>query len=137
MSTTDQITTVPPPKPNVNARRGAPAPAAPTAPTAPADEAPAPPKPPATFTLHALIDDFPFDVQFTGSADQLQATVARLRELGAVPPTPAARAAVEAEKARTAPVCEFHGPMKESTKAPGTFYCPAKMGDGSYCKSKA
>ncbi len=40
-----------------------------------------------TFTLHALIEDFPFDVQFAGSADQLKATVARLRELGAVPPT--------------------------------------------------
>ena len=71
-----------------------------------------------TFTLHALIEDFPFDVQFAGSADQLKATVARLRALGAVPPTPAARAAVAAEKAREAPRCEFHGPMKESTKAP-------------------
>jgi hypothetical protein len=25
--------------------------------------------------------------------------------------------------------------MKESTKAQGTWYCPAKMADGSYCKS--
>ncbi len=34
-------------------------------------------------------------------------------------------------------VCEYHGPMKESTKRPGSWFCPAKMGDGSYCKSKA
>jgi len=101
----------------------------------PPDEAPR--KPTVTFTLHALIDDFPFDVQFSGSADQLKATIARLRELGAIPPTPAARLAVEAEKAREAPVCQYHGPMKESTKAPGTWYCTKRMGDGSYCKERA
>jgi hypothetical protein len=97
----------------------------------------APRKPTVTFTLHALVDDFPFDVQFSGSADLLKGTVARLKELGAVPPTVAARQAVEAERQREAPVCQYHGPMKESTKAPGTWYCPAKMGDNSYCKSKA
>ena len=90
----------------------------------------------ATFTIHALMDDFPFDVQFSGSADQLAATVKRLRDLGAVPPTQAARAAVEAEKERSAPICQYHGAMKESSKAPGTWYCPQKMGDGTYCKSK-
>lgn len=100
------------------------------------EPAAAPARPAATFTIHALMDDFPFDVSFAGTADQLAATVQRLRDLGAVPPTQAARAAVEAEKERSAPVCEFHGPMKESTKRPGTFYCPAKMGDQSYCKSK-
>ena len=107
---------------------------------APLEALPDPPaaltRPQATFTIHALIDDFPFEVQFAGSADQLAATVQRLRDLGAVQPTQAARAAVEAEKERSAPVCQFNGPMKESSKAPGTFYCPAKMGDQSYCKSK-
>jgi hypothetical protein len=34
------------------------------------------------------------------------------------------------------PVCLWHGAMKESTKAKGTWYCPAKMADGSYCKSR-
>jgi hypothetical protein len=96
----------------------------------------APTKPSATFTIHALMDDFPFDVQFCGTADQFKATVQRLRDLGAVPPTQAARAAVEAEKERSAPVCQYHGTMKESSKAPGTWYCSAKMGDGTYCKSK-
>lgn len=96
-----------------------------------------PVKPMPMFTLHALIDDFPFDVQFSGSVDQLAATVKRLRELGAVPPTIAARAAVQEERERAAPVCEFHGPMKESSKRPGTYYCPAKMGNGDYCRSKA
>jgi hypothetical protein len=35
-----------------------------------------------------------------------------------------------------APVCQWHGAMKESTKAKGTWYCPAKMADGSYCKAR-
>jgi hypothetical protein len=32
--------------------------------------------------------------------------------------------------------CSWHGPMKESTKAPGTFFCSKKMSDGSYCKER-
>lgn len=32
--------------------------------------------------------------------------------------------------------CQWHGMMKESTKDPGTFFCPKKMADGSYCKEK-
>ncbi len=35
-----------------------------------------------------------------------------------------------------APVCEFHGAMKRSKHNDGWF-CPKKMGDGTYCKSKA
>jgi hypothetical protein len=34
------------------------------------------------------------------------------------------------------PVCQWHGTMKESTKAKGTWYCPAKRGDGSYCQER-
>jgi hypothetical protein len=34
------------------------------------------------------------------------------------------------------PVCQWHGAMKESTRVKGTWYCPAKMVDGSYCKSR-
>jgi hypothetical protein len=34
-------------------------------------------------------------------------------------------------------MCQYHGPMKDSTKRPGTYFCPLKMGNGSYCKSKA
>lgn len=31
-------------------------------------------------------------------------------------------------------LCTWHGKMKASTKAPGSYYCTGKMGDGSYCK---
>jgi hypothetical protein len=37
---------------------------------------------------------------------------------------------------RQPPVCPWHGAMKASTKAKGTWYCPAKMADGSYCKAR-
>jgi hypothetical protein len=104
---------------------------------APPDEPTPTPRTPATFTIHALLDDLPLDVCFSGTAEQLPATIKRLREIGAVPPTPAARQAASEERKREAPVCEYHGAMKESAKRPGTYYCPAKMGDGSYCKSKA
>ena len=32
------------------------------------------------------------------------------------------------------PTCPHHGPGKESTKAPGTWYCTKKMADGRYCR---
>lgn len=41
-----------------------------------------------------------------------------------------------APPAAQTPVCAHHGAMKESTKAPGTYYCPAKMADGTYCKER-
>lgn len=105
-------------------------------PPAPIAAAPSP-KPPAVFEIQALLDEFPVTVTCEGTAEVLKATVKRLREIGAVPPTPAARAEVAAEREREAPVCQWHGPMKESLKAPGTWFCTKKMGDGSYCKSKA
>ena len=111
------------------------------------NEEPPAPKHSATFTIHALMDDFPFDVSFSGSADQLASTVQRLRDLGAVPPTQAARAAVEAEKERSAPVCKcdtcdrYGTPMKESTKRAGTWDCAGKIGMKSgqpvYCRETA
>ncbi len=94
-------------------------------------------KPAVKFTVHAMLDDFPFDVEFSGSADQLRATVDRLRELGAHPPTLAARQAAEEEQQREAPICQYHGPMKPSPRVPGTWFCPKRMGNGEYCKEHA
>jgi hypothetical protein len=34
------------------------------------------------------------------------------------------------------PVCRFHGPMKASSKAPGSFYCTKRVHDGSYCTER-
>ena len=109
------------------------------------EEAPAKAEKCVTFTIHGLMDDFPFDVQFTGSAEVFAATVKRLKDLGAVPPTAAARAAVAAEKERSAPICncdtcdKYGAALEPSTKVPGTFYCQGKIGTKNgkpvYCKS--
>ena len=34
------------------------------------------------------------------------------------------------------PTCKYHGAMKTSDKAPGTYYCSKKLADGSYCPSR-
>lgn len=114
---------------------------------APAESSAPAPRATVTFTIHALLDDFPIDVSFAGSADQLAATVKRLRQLGAVPPTPAAREALAAERQRDAPCCpdeacdRYGKAMKESTKQAGSYYCPGKVGTRAgqpiYCKSRA
>jgi hypothetical protein len=39
------------------------------------------------------------------------------------------------QPAADGPVCQLHGPMKPSKY--GGYYCPSKMGDGSYCKEKS
>ena len=36
----------------------------------------------------------------------------------------------------TPPVCPAHGSMRESTKDKGTWFCPAKIADGSWCKTR-
>jgi hypothetical protein len=36
----------------------------------------------------------------------------------------------------TTPTCPYHGLMKPSDKEPGSFFCPHKMGDGSWCKER-
>lgn len=94
-------------------------------------------RPPVLFTISAVLGGFPVAIQISGSADTLLATIDRLKAIGAQPPTLASPQAVAAEAEREAPVCKYHGPMKPSAKAPGTFYCSHRMGDGSYCKEKA
>jgi hypothetical protein len=69
--------------------------------------------------------------------EEFAANVARLKGMLDAPaaPTPERRAPERTDAAQT-PVCPYHGTMKESTKAKGTWFCPAKMGDGSYCTSR-
>ena len=35
------------------------------------------------------------------------------------------------------PRCPEHGAMRESTQKTGTWFCPQKLADGTYCKAKA
>jgi hypothetical protein len=58
--------------------------------------------------------------------DLLDAPAQAMSAAPATPQTPASET----------PVCVYHGAMKASTKAVGTWYCPSKMGDGAYCKER-
>jgi len=86
----------------------------------------------AKFTIAATIDGFPVSIEVEGKADALRGMIDRLKAIGATPPSKVeSHAATQPDEA---PVCEFHGAMKRSNH--GGYFCPKKMGDGSYCKSK-
>lgn len=89
----------------------------------------------AKFIVQAIYRDYPIAVEVE-NFDDLNKIIDRLDGIGAVPPTRVNSEAAQIEQERAAPVCPFHGPMKPSSKVPGTFYCASKMGDGKYCKSK-
>lgn len=89
----------------------------------------------AKFTISATIDGFPIVVELEGKADSLRAMIQKLQSIGATPPTSLSQTSpVATPSANDAPVCEFHGQMKKGNYG---WFCPKKMGDGSYCKSKA
>jgi hypothetical protein len=68
--------------------------------------------------------------------EQFSANVAAVRALlDAATPAPTTPAA-PATSGQTPPTCKYHGPLKESTKAPGTWFCSRKLHDGSYCTSR-
>ncbi len=68
--------------------------------------------------------------------EEFSTNVARLKGLlDAAPQASAAAHAPSAPQGET-PACPTHGPMKPSTKAPGSFYCTKKLYDGSYCQSR-
>jgi len=96
------------------------------------DTAPAP----VSLTVHATLDGWPVDLAFTLPPARLSAALAKLSDLGYTPRqnAPTAHAATPTGT----PCCPYHGTakVKESDRRPGTFYCSARMGDGSYCKEK-
>jgi hypothetical protein len=87
-----------------------------------------------------------FDLQIPGISaanlpTKLKSIIGALEAMGCEPASmPAASSAPEATAAAPVasnepPVCKYHGPMKPSKKH-GGWYCPSKMGDGSFCKEK-
>jgi len=65
--------------------------------------------------LEALLTRFPQQAKTTSEAS--------------VPPA-------QAQTPGETPICPVHGPLKQSTKAPGTWFCSKKNFDGSYCQSR-
>ena len=68
--------------------------------------------------------------------ERLQALLARFPQAAKTAKDAASAAAREAQAPASAPICPVHGPMKESSKAPGTWFCSKKLFDGSYCKER-
>jgi hypothetical protein len=89
------------------------------------------PAPAAKFIISVMIDNFPVTLEFEGRADNLRAMIDRLKAIGATPPE-AAKSSVGIST-DDAPICEFHGKMKQGNYG---WFCPKKMGDGSWCKAK-
>jgi hypothetical protein len=93
------------------------------------------PEAPASVNCHILLEGRQVQVTLrdTNETRLLVRLAAVLRQYPtAQPPTqPSAYSMTQ-----PVPVCQWHGAMKESTKAKGTWYCPAKMADGSYCQSR-
>ncbi len=95
-------------------------------------EKPQPEAKPARFVISTELDGFPLSIEVEGKAEGLKALIERLKQIGAQPPQTKAAA----KPAGGVPVCPVHNkPMKASQK-PGTFFCPRRLDDGSYCPEK-
>ena len=89
------------------------------------------PQPACHFRVDCVIDGYPVQLEGQGRADDLRALVARLKAIGATPPT---ASKPEPTKAGGVPSCPTHGSkMKEGRRG---WYCPRKVGD-DYCKEVA
>jgi hypothetical protein len=90
---------------------------------------------------------FPITITYNDmTIDRLDEALGVLLERGYMPaevpsvltppnvPAPAAQPATSLDQ----PICPYHGPMKESTikGKEGTYYCPKKMADDTYCKER-
>jgi len=76
------------------------------------------------------------DTQLTARGQTLEEFKIHFDAVHALFDPPAARApeGTPAQgQAQGTPTCPHHGPGKESTKAPGTWYCTKRMADQSYC----
>jgi len=121
----------------VKAKLDAPANSQVTPPSQPApaqpqgEHVPALPEAPASVNVHVTLAGRTVQVTLRDSDEQR--LLARLEKLLQRFPV---ETPVQDSITPQTPVCSWHGAMKESTKAKGTWYCPAKMADGSYCKSR-
>jgi hypothetical protein len=107
----------------------------PGAEAAPAVQVSAPlPEAPASVNVRLMIDGRECqwtlrDTDEARLAERLAALLARYPVEATYPRSPSA-------PATETPVCPTHGPMKPSTKAPGSFYCTKKLYSGAYCQER-
>jgi hypothetical protein len=95
------------------------------------------PEAPASVNVRVLIDGRECQVTLRDLDEErlftrVQAVLARFPEATPAP----AIVSPNGDAAPATPTCPVHGPMKQSSKAPGTFFCSKKLFDGSYCKER-
>jgi hypothetical protein len=101
----------------------------------PAAAAAALPEAPASVNVRLCV--FGHECQFTMRDSDEARLVERLQALLARFPQQAKTTSeASAPASGETPTCLYHGAMRESTKVKGTFYCPSRMGDGTFCKEK-
>lgn len=101
---------------------------------------PALPEAPASVNCHVLIEGHQVQVTLR-DVDEERLLVRLAALLTRYPQACGGKGAAPAPTGTTQaqgepPKCLYHGPMKASTKAPGTFFCTKKLADGSYCPSR-
>ena len=77
------------------------------------------------------------DVDETRLAERLQALLTRFPQAAKTTEDAANAPPAQAQTPGETPTCPYHGAMRESTKVKGTFYCPSRMEDGTFCKEKS
>lgn len=92
----------------------------------------APAQSPARFKVLAALKGFPVEIEFEGKADALLSLIDRLEKIGAQPP-----AAQSSPVPAVPPICSVHKKTMKPSRKPGSFFCPGRNADGTYCEEKA
>ncbi|QQS46467.1 MAG: hypothetical protein IPM66_21600 [Acidobacteriota bacterium] len=87
------------------------------------------------FKVLASLKGFPVEIEFEGKADALLSLIDRLEQIGAHPPGP--QSSTVSTAPAVPPVCPVHKKTMKPSRKPGSFFCPGKNPDGSFCDEKA
>jgi hypothetical protein len=93
------------------------------------------PAPSCKFTIQATLKGFPIEISGEGRAGDLKIIIERLLDSGAEPPSSAKPEPTK--PAGGVPTCSIHHSAMKASQKPGTFFCPKRNDDGSYCREKA
>ncbi|HEY7180724.1 MAG TPA: hypothetical protein VIC84_04870 [Blastocatellia bacterium] len=94
-------------------------------------------QPACKFSITCQLRGFPVTIEGEGRAGDLKVIVDRLFDLGAEPPVQTPARAQVAEKSAGVHTCPTHNSTMKASQKPGTFFCPKRNEDGSYCRHKA
>jgi hypothetical protein len=92
---------------------------------------------PSHFKVTALVDGFYTALEFDGDVHRLRAVIDGLKKIGATPTAPPANKPGATQAAPAGPPrCNLHNKQMKASRKPGSWFCPARLADGSYCDQK-